>query len=96
MWSRSYGGGGWDQADCVEETPEGGFVLFGMTGNHAFVLLTKTDGSGTEEWSRMFGVQGQQQGHSGQQCADGGYVICGWTDALGAGGRDAYLIYYRP
>jgi hypothetical protein len=97
VWRQSYGGSAWDRADCVFQTADGGYVLVGMMGSFRYAWLIKTDPSGATQWDARFGTEDRlQEGLCGQQAADGGYMICGWSDSQGAGGRDGYLIYYRP
>jgi hypothetical protein len=45
-----------------------------------------------ETWERTYGGSGTDQGRSVQQTNDGGYVIAGWTNSVGAGDYDVYLI----
>jgi len=95
-WSRTFGGVGWDYADSVQQTTDGGYIIAGGTdsfgaGEFDFYLV-KTDGEGNEEWSRTFGGVGWDYADSVQQTTDGGYIIAGGTDSFGAGIYDAYLV----
>jgi hypothetical protein len=95
-WSRAFGGVGWDYADSVQQTTDGGYIIAGGTdsfgaGEFDFYLV-KTDREGNEEWSRAFGGVGWDYADSVQQTTDGGYIIAGGTDSFGAGIYDAYLV----
>ena len=53
-WSRAFGGVGWDYADSVQQTTDGGYIIAGGTDSYGAggydVYLVKTDGGGNEEW----------------------------------------------
>jgi hypothetical protein len=74
----------------------GGFIVTGGTGSDGAdpgdVYLTKVTPQGDVAWTRRFGGAGEEVGHAVLQAGDGGYVIAGWTDSLGAGSKDAYVI----
>ncbi len=98
QWAQTYGGEAWDAATCVAGTPDGGFVLAGMTRSHGAwsqAWLIRTDSSGAPQWEKAFGGSGDEWGYSVKSTADGGFIMAGsTTDA--PGGLDAYLVYYRP
>jgi hypothetical protein len=100
-----FGGGSWDQAQAVQQTPDAGYIISGMTkswgpptsGPYGQAWLLKTDSSGKQEWSKDFGGDGDEWGLCVQQTADGGYIMAGKTSSFSlAGDMDAYLIYYKP
>ncbi|MDP6647505.1 MAG: hypothetical protein QGG07_03795 [Dehalococcoidales bacterium] len=95
-WSRAFGGVGWDYADSVQQTTDGGYIIAGGTDSFGAGIydayLVKTDGEGNEEWSRTFGGEDNDTADSVQQTADGGYIIAGDTESFGAGNYDAYLV----
>ncbi len=85
QWSKTYGGGGNDDASCVALTSDGGYIICGTTtsfgdtttGN---IYIVKTDGSGNLLWSKDFGSNdGMDMANSIQQTADKGYIITGVT-----------------
>ncbi|MEO8066690.1 MAG: hypothetical protein ABI599_03245 [Flavobacteriales bacterium] len=61
IWSKTYGGAGVEQGNCVRQMTDGGFIIAGLTnsfgagGYDGFVV--KTDPLGSEEWTRTFGGQ---------------------------------------
>ena len=101
LWDETFGGGAWDQADCVQQTMDGGYIIAGMTRSGVFgafwedVWLIKTDASGEEQWNKDFGGDAIDHGRSVQQTADGGYIIVGDTNSF-SGGTNLFLIYYKP
>lgn len=59
IWSKTYGGPGVEQGNCVRQTADGGFIIAGLTnsfgagGYDGFVV--KTDYTGAEEWAHTYG-----------------------------------------
>ena len=43
-------------------------------------------------WTKTFGGSNTDGAFSVQQTADGGYIIVGYTESIGAGGSDIWLI----
>lgn len=87
-WQRSYGGGtGADQAWCIRQTSDGGYILAGETSSNdgdvsgyhdsGDFWVLKLSNTGTIEWQRALGGSGIEVAHSIQQTTDGGYVVGG-------------------
>ena len=96
LWSRTYGGDGWDYGYSVQQTPDGGYIVVGNTNSFGVgdrdVYLIKTNSGGDIVWTRTYGGSDNDWGYSVQQTSDGGYVAAGHTLSFGAGGLDVYLI----
>ena len=101
QWDKTFGDGAWDQANSVQPTMDGGYIIAGMTRSGTFgavwedVWLIKTDAAGEEQWNKDFGGDAVDYGRSVQQTADGGYIIVGDTNSF-SGGTNLFLIYYKP
>jgi uncharacterized delta-60 repeat protein len=96
LWSRTYGGTGYEEAYSCRRTTDGGYVLAGYTdsfgaGSTDFYLV-KTDSLGDTLWTRTYGGSSWDVAYSVQQTSDGGYVVAGYTRSFGAGDLDFYLV----
>lgn len=102
LWTKTYGGTGYDACFSMQQTSDGGYVMAGFTESFGpGVWLIKTDSLGDTLWAR---TQVGYIGFSVQQTKDGGYIITGQTseydvflvktDSLGF--NQWYQIYYSP
>jgi hypothetical protein len=98
-WTQTYGGTNYEQAYCLVENSDGGYVLCGETGESLslfgtivspHIWLVKTDENGTEEWTSEFGFA-QSNVNSLVVASDGGYTIAGSIDTLSDGNEDFWL-----
>jgi hypothetical protein len=82
-WNKTYGGGDSDQAYCVRQTIDGGYVMVGTAdsfktgGFDGEIWLVKTDEYGNVSWSWLSGWPDWDFAHSVQQTGDGGYIVAG-------------------
>jgi len=95
IWTKTYGGTGWDCGRSVTQTSDGGYIIAGYTESYGVggdFYLIKTDENGDTIWTRTYGGTGWDCGRSVAQTSDGGYIIAGYTRSYGAGADDVYLI----
>ncbi|UCD37808.1 MAG: hypothetical protein JSW54_13465, partial [Fidelibacterota bacterium] len=96
LWTRTYGGGGWDWGHFVRQTDDDGFIVTGWTDSHGAgggdLWLIRTDASGEEMWNRTYGGIRNDQGNCVQPTSDGGYIITGATSSNSVGNDDLWLI----
>lgn len=95
-WKQTIGGIGFDNANSVQQTCDGGYISAGITGSYGSgdgdFWLVKTDSNGKEQWNRTFGGTDYDYAHSVMQTLDGGYILAGNTWSYGAGESDVWLV----
>jgi hypothetical protein len=96
LWTRTYGGTGYDAGFSVLQTSDGDFIIAGVTssygaGNGDFYLI-KTNGNGDTLWTRTVGGSAAEWGRSVRPTADGGCIATGYTESYGAGSWDVYAV----
>lgn len=95
QWNKTFGGTSWDNANSVQQTSDGGYILVGdsdVYGSGTNIWLIKTDANGNQLWKKIFGGSWWDRGTSVQQTSDGGYIIAGYTASYGSGVEDVWLI----
>jgi len=95
LWNKTYGGPLLEIANFVQQTSDGGYILFGSTysfgaGSSDFWLV-KTDAAGNEQWNKTYGGTTDDYGFSAVETLNG-YALAGSTSSYGAGVYDFWLI----
>jgi len=87
-FQKTYGGSDNDFGLSVQQTTDGGYILFGETasfGQGAWdFYLVKTNNIGDKLWEKTFGREKYDLGLSVKQTNDGGYILCGAFSGLGS------------
>jgi hypothetical protein len=100
LWTRTYGGTEADQAFCVDQTADDGYIVAGQTysfgAGEADFYLVKANSLGNMVWSRTYGGSDSSYAQSVQQTTDGGYILAGGTYSFGAGDADFYIVKTDP
>jgi PKD repeat protein len=95
-WEKTYGGNSREDAGGVQQTADGGYVVFGSTidtlGGEFNFYLVKTNATGQVEWEKIYGGAQNQIGYALITTPDGGYAMLGYTNGMGAGGYDFYMV----
>jgi len=82
-WVRTYGGDSAEEAVCVRETADGGYVVLGET--HSFgagktdIWLFKVDAEGNTVWTKTYGEEDYEFGTWLEVTKDSGFVVVGST-----------------
>jgi hypothetical protein len=96
LWDRSFGGDDWDEAQCVVQTPDGGYALAGMTQTYGAGLqdmwLVKTNAAGDTLWTRTYGGPSYDNANALIVAQDGGLLLVGSTQSYGAGSNDFWAV----
>ncbi|MEO0250292.1 MAG: delta-60 repeat domain-containing protein, partial [candidate division WOR-3 bacterium] len=99
LWAKTYGGPGYDLANSVTQTSDGGCAVAGVTqsfgagGSDFLVIRLNPDGS--VAWAETYGGTGGDAAYSIIQTSDGGFAVAGST-GFGAGGSDFLIIKLNP
>jgi hypothetical protein len=107
QWQRSLGGNDADEVTSIQQTPDGGYIVGGVsnsisgdvTGNHggADIWVVKLSATGSTEWKKCYGGTGEDQGIMIRPVTGGGYILLGTTlssdgdVAANHGGSDIWL-----
>ncbi len=89
-WQKSFGGTLFEEAFCIKQTEDDGYILVGytnsdngtvVTGNLGWydVWVAKLDATGNLEWQKTYGGLKHDWGYSIEPTLDGGYIIAGST-----------------
>jgi hypothetical protein len=91
LWQKSLGGTSADNANAIQQTTDGGFIVAGssssndndVSGNHGFAdyWIVKLDSAGDIEWQKCLGGSGDDVASSIRQTSDGGFIVAGWSDS---------------
>jgi hypothetical protein len=95
-FAKTIGGSSEDFAWSIIQSSDGGYVVAGWTQSFGAggrdIYVVKLDSSGNIIWTKTIGGSSDDEAFSIIQSSDGGYVVAGWTQSLGAGNRDIYLV----
>ena len=108
QWQKCYGGSSYEDAYCIKQTLDGGYIIAGttfsndgdVTGNHGAtdIWIVKIDQLGILQWQKCYGGSNYEDIRSIQQTTDGGYIFAGWTDSwdgditIHHGGDDVWVV----
>lgn len=89
QWQKSLGGSGVETANDIQLTPDGGYIVAGMTdstdgdvsGFHGIEdgWIVKLDSIGTLQWQRALGGSSYESANHVQVTPDGGYIVAGYA-----------------
>ena len=96
LWSKIYGGNGWDAPFEIKKTLDNCYVIAGETSSFGTgasdAFLMKIDNNGDSLWFKTYGGV-QDDGASGVNvCNDNSFIVTGVTSSFGDGQCQIYLI----
>ncbi len=95
LWSKTYGGTGFDEGYSLVETPSGDLLLAGMTNSFGAggydVFLIKTTSIGDTIWTKTLGTTGAELCFAMAATTDGSYVLTGQQETGSSSGQDVFL-----
>jgi hypothetical protein len=96
LWTKTVGGDSVDISDFVQQTPDGGFIIAGLTMTYDIgegdYWLIRMDENGDTLWTRTYGGPEYDEPYHLMIAADAGYLVLGQTMSFGAGGNDMWLL----
>ncbi len=108
QWQICVGGTAYDQANSIQQTNDGGYIVTGLThsndsdvsGNHGSrdILVVKLSSIGILQWQKCLGGMEYESANSIRQTFDGGYILAGYSasndgDVTGHhGGGDYWVV----
>ncbi|HKB45024.1 MAG TPA: hypothetical protein VKC90_11565, partial [Chitinophagaceae bacterium] len=112
LWEKSYGGIDYESGIKILETPDGGFLIAGLSlsniPGYNFGIgdyqLTKIDATGNQLWSKLYGGTGNDELYGLIASSDGNYFLCGSSTSpisgnktsAPLGGADIWLVKVSP
>ena len=94
IWQKCLGGSDYDEAQSIQQTSDGGFIVAGstwsnngdVTGKHGSseefdYWIVKLNGTGNIAWQKCLGGSADDVAFSIQQTADAGFIVAGVTSS---------------
>ncbi|GEM_PF-1461892 len=95
LWAGIYGGDKNDRSYWAQETSDSGYIMVGHSqsyGNGGYdIYVVKTDSVGNMIWEQVYGGTEDEFGYQITEMEDS-YIIGGWTQSIGNGNDDFYLL----
>ena len=92
LWEKSYGGSNDDEASCIQQTNDGGYIIAGWTSSNDYNVtgyhggqdywIVKINDTGKIIWEKCYGGSGQDIANYIQQTKDGGFIIAGFSNSI--------------
>ncbi len=96
FWTQTYGDFNIEEACAVIPTDDKGYMVCGYQLSNKKqnfnILLIKLDQFGRDEWKKVIGENRMEQAFDMIQTSDGNFAICGYTNSVGSGKKDMYLV----
>ena len=107
-WQATYGGSDFEDTNCIKQTNDGGYVIFGSSSStdgdvsinygNSDCWVVKVDNLGIIEWEKSYGGSLSEYARSIALTNDGGYIFTGYTYSndgdvtINNGGADCWVV----
>jgi hypothetical protein len=91
VWQKCLGGTGYDEANAVQQTADGGYIVVGETWSKGGdvsglrgeqdIWVVKLDAAGNLVWQKCLGGSYWDWAYAVQQTTNGGYIVAGFTNS---------------
>lgn len=96
IWTKAYGGSGYDFAHSIKQTSDGGYITIGRSwsfnSSDGDIWIVKLNSEGNIEWQTKYGGNKLDTSYSIIQTFDGGYITAAGSWSMNAGSSDIVLI----
>lgn len=96
VWERTLGGKGADSANALKATPDGGYVVAGLTrssgAGETDGWIVKLDAQGGSQWQHTFGGRDYDAFEAVALVPGGGYLLAGYTRSKSGGKQDGWVL----
>lgn len=96
LWTKTFGGSGYDEAYCVLQTADSGYIIAGGTNSFGAglmdVYLIRTTSNGDTIWTKTYGGINDDHGIEVIENLDGSFIISGTTLSFTNGFSAIYVI----
>ena len=77
LWTKTYGGTGWDDAYAITPTLDGNFIVAGSTSPYGGGFFIKIKPNGDTLWTRVYGGPDRVVGNAITPTSDGNFIVAG-------------------
>lgn len=95
LWKKIYGSVDADQGESIQQLPDGGYVVAGMSAHGAGsydMYVVRTNASGDSLWTKTTGGSSDDRAFSIVSGQEASYFVAGWAWSYGQGLGDVYLV----
>ena len=96
VWTKTYGGNGWDAPYEIKKTLDNCYIIAGETSSFGAgasdAFLMKIDSNGDSIWFKTYGGSADDGAYSVDVCNDNSFIVAGVTMSFGEGQSQTYLI----
>jgi len=96
LWTKTYGGSADENCNSVQQTSDGGYILFTervfFSSDYWKVWLIKTNETGDTNWTKIIGGNKHYFVQSGIELIGEGYIFVGYHKTSAAGPEDLWIV----